>query len=129
MSAALLDTHTLMWLINDSPQLSVAALKHIQTPGIELLFSYASVWEIAIKSGIGKLHLPQAPEPYLMKHLALNKVRLLPISLHAIFKSGTLPLHHRDPFDRLLIAQCLHAKLTIVSGDEKLDAYGVTRIW
>jgi PIN domain nuclease of toxin-antitoxin system len=129
VSATLLDTHALLWLIDDNPNLSPKARAEIATPGIELFFSYASVWEIAIKYGIGKLKLPDLPEAFLTKHLAINKVRLLPISIHSIFMSGNLPFHHRDPFDRLIVAQCLYADLTLISHDEQLDAYGVRRAW
>ena len=129
MSSTLLDTHTILWLSDDSARLSTEARKHIQLPGVELFVSYVSAWEIAIKAGIGKLKLPQTPEDYLSKHLGLNGIRLLPISLHSIFLAGRLPLHHRDPFDRLLVAQCLYADIPIISHDIKFDAYGVKRIW
>jgi PIN domain nuclease of toxin-antitoxin system len=125
----MLDTHALLWLINDSPKLGNAALARITEPGVELFFSYASAWEIAIKFGNGKLQLPDTPEAYLLKHLTINKIRFLPISIHSIFLSGTLPPHHRDPFDRLIVAQCLYADLTLLSRDTQFDAYGVRRIW
>jgi len=104
VSATLLDTHALLWLIDGNPMLGRAALGEIARPGAELFFSYASAWEIAIKFGIGKLELPESPEAFVMKHLKINKIRLLPISLSSIFSAGSLPLHHRDPFDRLIIA-------------------------
>jgi PIN domain nuclease of toxin-antitoxin system len=129
MSALLIDTHALLWLIDDSPKLSKPAIARISEPGIELFFSHAGAWEIAIKFGLGKLELPQAPQAYLDKHLTLNKIRYLPISIHSIFLAGTLAHHHGDPFDRLMIAQCLYADLTILSHDVKLDAYGVRRLW
>jgi PIN domain nuclease of toxin-antitoxin system len=129
VNAALLDLHTLLWLVDDSPKLSGPAPNRIRTPGIELFFSHAGAWEIAIKYGLGKLSLPQAPQFYLEKHLSLLKVRYLPISVQSIYLSGTLPHHHGDPFDRLMVAQCRYADLPIVSADPKLDAYGVRRIW
>lgn len=129
MSATLLDTHTLLWLIGNDPQLSATALARITTPGIELFFSYAGAWEIAIKHGLGKLPLPEMPEVFITKHLALNRIRFLPISTHAIFLSGRLPFHHRDPFDRLIVAQRLYADLTLISRDGQLDAYGIRRVW
>jgi PIN domain nuclease of toxin-antitoxin system len=129
VNAALIDTHTLLWLIDNNPKLSTPALARISEPGIELFFSHAGAWEIAIKFGLGKLQLPQPPQAYLDKHLTLNKIRYLPISIHAIFLAGTLPHHHGDPFDRLMVAQCLYADLPILSHDQKLDAYGVRRVW
>lgn len=125
----LLDTQALLWLIDDNPKLSSAALTIIARPGVELFFSYASAWEIAIKHGSGKLNLPDAPEPYLMKHLVLNKIRFLPISLQSIFLAGSLPYHHRDPFDRLIAEQCQRYDLTLVSSDPHFDPYGVRRVW
>jgi PIN domain nuclease of toxin-antitoxin system len=129
VSATLLDTHTLLWLVGNDPQLSSTALAQITTPGVELFFSYVSAWEIAIKYGLGKLSLPDTPEVYLTRHLTLNRIRYLPISTHAIFLAGRLPFHHRDPFDRLIVAQCLHADLTLISRDAQLDAYGARRVW
>jgi len=127
--ALLLDTQAFLWLIGANPKLSRPALARISEPGIELFFSYASAWEIAIKHGIGKLQLPAPPEAYLTKHLTLNRVRLLPISIGSIFLAGRLPLHYKDPFDRLIAAQCLRHDLTRVSVDAMFDAYGVRRAW
>jgi PIN domain nuclease of toxin-antitoxin system len=116
-------------LIDNNPKLSKPAREQISEPGTELFFSHVGAWEIAIKFGLGKLNLPQPPQAYLDKHLTLNKIRYLPISIHAIFIAGTLAHHHGDPFDRLMVAQCLHANLPILSHDQKLDAYGVRRLW
>ena len=129
MKTILLDTHALLWLIDNNSKLSSVAINRITEPGIELFFSHASVWEIAIKYGIGKLELPQAPQAFLEKHLTINKIRYLPISIYSIFLAGRLPQHHGDPFDRLIVAQSLYTKLPIVSHDKKLDLYGVERIW
>lgn len=129
MTAALLDTHALLWLIDDDSNLSTAARDRITTPGIELFFSYVGAWEIAIKHGLGKLTLPGSPEEFVTQQLAQNRIRFLPISVHAIFLSGRLPLHHRDPFDRLIVAQCLYANLSLISHDAQLDAYGIRRVW
>jgi PIN domain nuclease of toxin-antitoxin system len=126
----LIDTQALLWFLDGNPKLSGTALARISEPASELFFSYASAWEIAIKHGKGKLALPEAPEPFLLKHLTLNKVRLLPISIGSIFKAGTLPKgQHQDPFDRLIAAQCLRHDLTLLSSDRAFDAYGVRRIW
>lgn len=129
MSASLIDTHALLWLIDGSQRLSGAALTSLREPGSEVFFSHVGAWEIAIKFGLGKLQLPLPPNAYLEKHLTLNRIRYLPISIHSIFRAGNLPHHHRDPFDRLMIAQCLYADIPIVSHDGTFDAYGVRRIW
>jgi PIN domain nuclease of toxin-antitoxin system len=129
VSAVLLDTQALLWLLDANPKLSGTALGTITQAGIELFFSYASAWEVAIKHGSGKLILPDEPEPFLLKHLTLNKVRLLPISIGSIFLAGSLPAHHKDPFDRLIAAQCLRHDLTLISIDTAFDVYGVRRVW
>lgn len=128
-SQTLLDTQALLWLFDNNPKLSSAALTIISEPGVELFFSYASAWEISIKHGSGKLKLPDLPKQYLLKHLVLNKIRFLPISLQSIFLTGSLPYHHRDPFDRLIAAQCLRYDLTLISSDPLFDPYGVRRVW
>lgn len=129
MSATLVDTQALLWLLDGNPKLSSIALTRLGEPASELFFSYASVWEIAIKYGKGKLTLPEPPERFLLKQLALNKVRLLPISIGSIFHAGQLPAHHKDPFDRLIAAQCLRHDLMLISIDQTFDAYGVRRVW
>jgi PIN domain nuclease of toxin-antitoxin system len=129
LSATLLDTQALLWLLGANPKLSALASKRMTEPGAELFFSYASAWEIAIKYGNGKLHLSEPPETFLLKHLTLNKIRLLPISIGSIFLAGALPPHHKDPFDRLIAAQCLRHDLTLVSIDTAFDDYGVRRVW
>jgi PIN domain nuclease of toxin-antitoxin system len=129
LSHTLLDTQAMLWFIDGSSKLSNPALACIATPGIELYFSHASVWEIVIKHGIGKLPLPEPPEAFLTAQLAINKIRLLPISIQSIYAVGRLPTHHKDPFDRLIAAQCLRHDLELVSADAVFDAYGVRRIW
>jgi PIN domain nuclease of toxin-antitoxin system len=129
VSATLVDTQALLWLLDGNPKLSSIALTQLGAPASELFFSYASVWEIAIKYGKGKLTLPEPPESFLLKQLTLNKVRLLPISIGSIFHAGQLPAHHKDPFDRLIAAQCLRHDLTLISIDQAFDTYGVRRVW
>jgi PIN domain nuclease of toxin-antitoxin system len=81
-------------------------------------------------SAVALARMTEPPEPFLLKHLSLNKVRLLPISMGSIFVAGSLPQGaHKDPFDRLIAAQCLRHDLTLVSIDTALDAYGIRRIW
>ena len=130
MTRTLLDTQALLWLLDGNERLSEAATAAIVTPGIELFLSYASVWEIVIKHAKGKLELPEPPEPFLVKQLTLNRIRLLPISVASIFAVGRLPqMKHKDPFDRLIAAQCLRHDLTLVSVDAAFDSYGIRRVW
>lgn len=128
-SSTLLDTQALLWFLEGSAKLSDRALQTITEPGIELFFSYASAWEITIKYSSGKLKLPAPPDVFLIDHLTRNRIRLLPISIASIFHTGHLPAHHKDPFDRLIAAQCLRHNLTLISIDRAFDAYGVRRLW
>ena len=125
-AAALLDTHAALWMIAESRRLSRRALKLIVESDARLLVSAASLWEVAIKRSLGKL---SAPADLARRLAALQQVELLPISpLHAE-AVGELPWHHRDPFDRLLVAQALAERLTIVSSDPQLAQYGVKVVW
>ena len=125
----LLDTHTILWFVEDGERMSEAVKVIIENEENEKFVSIASAWEIAIKVGLGKLSLNTSIEVFFADLLRRNGFSLLPISLpHALFVRS-LPLHHRDPFDRLLIAQNLMEGMPIVSRDLILDAYGVSRLW
>jgi PIN domain nuclease of toxin-antitoxin system len=125
----LLDTHVFLWFCQDQPALSAAAKALIENPANRKLLSIASCWEIAIKTGLGKLKLGEPSATYIPAALARTGFELLPISVaHATGVEG-LPLLHRDPFDRLLVAQAIAERLPIVSGDALLDAYGIIRLW
>jgi PIN domain nuclease of toxin-antitoxin system len=125
----LLDTHALLWWVSDEKPLPRKAAKLISDEGNIIFVSHATVWEMAIKAAIGKLTLPEAVGTFVQKQSKLNRFQLLPISLDAISMIETLPLHHNDPFDRLLVAQCLDMKIPIISADAILTKYRVTRIW
>jgi PIN domain nuclease of toxin-antitoxin system len=101
----------------------------LEDPGNEKLLSIASVWEIAIKHGIGKLMLADPPPIYLQDVLRRGGVALLPIQFDHAVQAGSLPLHHKDPFDRLLAAQSLIEAIPLLSADAIMDAYGVARMW
>ena|SRR5437868_14396005 len=124
----LLDTHTFLWFIKDNPRLSVSAKAWLESDA-DLLLSIACLWEISIKVSIGKLTLAQPFDIFLPQQLADNDIEILPISLAHLGIVSTLPFHHRDPFDRLLIAQAITEQLPIVSIDAAFDAYSVTRLW
>lgn len=125
----ILDAHALLWFLNDDPQLPPNAKSLIEDPANRKLVSIATCWEIAIKVGLKKLDLGESVTTFLPRELSANKLVLLGIDLaHASFIE-TLPLHHKDPFDRLLIAQAILESMPIVSADVLFDSYGVTRFW
>ncbi len=125
----LVDTHTFLWLVEGNPNLGTAAQTAISDPANELFLSVASVWELAIKTGNKKLILSDPLPVFLSKWAAIYQLNLLPIQpSHALAVVG-LPAHHKDPFDRILIAQTLVEGMTLVSGDSKFAPYGVPILW
>ncbi len=129
MTSLLLDTHTMLWFFWDDPQLSARAKSLIEDAGNRKLVSIASCWEIAIKVGLGKLDLGEPSRSFLPREIARNNFELLPISLgHATMIEG-LVAHHRDPFDRVLVAQAMIESLPLASVDGIFNQYGVPRLW
>jgi len=129
MMSLLLDTHTMLWFFWDDLQLSSNAKRVIEDANNRKLVSIASCWEIAIKVGLGKLDLGEPSRSFLSREIAWNNFELQPISLsHATMVEG-LASHHKDPFDRLLIAQAMVECMPLVSGDAIFDQYGITRLW
>ena len=125
----LIDTHVLLWFLRDDPSLTPFARGLIEDPSNRKLVSIASCWEIAIKAGQRKLGLTEPSRDLLTRELPANNFAVLPITLeHATAVEG-LPPYHKDPFDRLLVAQAMVEGIAIVSGDAKLDAYAVRRLW
>jgi PIN domain nuclease of toxin-antitoxin system len=124
----LLDTHTFLWAIAEDGKLSRRA-QQIYTGPNDLWLSVASVWEILIKVRAGQLPLPKPSGPYLLKELAKNRIEVLPIALDHVLGAESLPLHHRDPFDRMLIAQSIEEGWPIVTADPLLERYPVNVIW
>jgi PIN domain nuclease of toxin-antitoxin system len=121
----LLDTHIFLWLIEGSPNLSAAAPAALADPANALYLSVASVWELAIKTGNKKLALIDPLDTFVGKWTVAYQIALLPIdTAHALAVVG-LPNHHRDPFDRILIAQALVEGMTLVSADAKFAPYPV----
>lgn len=125
----LLDTHAFLWYCQNDPSLSKAAKALMENPANQKLVSVASCWEIAIKAGLNKLMLGEPSRTYLANALATTMFDPLPITLEHAAAVETLPLHHRDPFDRLLIAQAMLENMPIVSADAILDRYAVSRLW
>jgi len=126
----LLDTHAFLWWVEDAPQLSSVARKVIQKDGNEIYFSMASCWEMAIKSSIGKLKLTVPVRNYVPQHLSANGFKQLAMTFRHVSAVESLELHHRDPFDRLIVAQAMIEGMSIVSADTVLDLYDdARRIW
>ena len=128
MKAILLDTHSLLWWLDNDDRLSRRAREAIQNPITQVLVSVGSLWEIAIKHQLGKLKASNLVNNF-QKELDDAGFVELPISgVHAI-RAAVLPINHRDPFDRLLIAQAEIENVPIVSRDSQFDSYGVHRVW
>ena len=125
----LLDTHAFLWFVMGSDNLSVNARALIENPANENLLSVASLWEMAIKVSLGKLTLSAPFDELIPEQLKLNGIGLLNIKTDHLSLLAKLPFHHRDPFDRLLIAQAITEKIPIVSIDAAFDTYGITRLW
>lgn len=125
----LLDTHTLLWSFNDSPSLSHRARRLIEDGSNEILVSAASAWEIATKARLGKLPTGDELIDDLDRYLAQLGCEALYISIDHAVRAGRLSGEHRDPFDRMLIAQAQAENLAIISNDRIFDTYHVQRIW
>lgn len=128
----LLDTHAFLWFIEGDPNLSPAVRGIIEDVDKEVLVSAATVWEMSIKVSLGKLSLSQPLDVLIPEQMALNTLTWLPIEFRHLVPLLSLPFHHRDPFDRLLIAQCLVEGISIVSADSAFGAYtpdGLTVFW
>ena len=126
---SLLDTHTFLWFVLDDPQLSSTARNLIEDPANEVDVSPASYWEIAIKIKLGKYTLPQPYQQFIETQFSANDFHILPIEPRHTALLTTMPFYHKDPFDRLLVAQALSEAVPIISVDSQLDAYGVQRLW
>jgi PIN domain nuclease of toxin-antitoxin system len=122
----LIDTHIFLWFINNDPQLSPTTKKLLESD-VELLLSVASLWEIAVKVSTGKMTLPKPFEIFIPEQLQQNEIAILPIEIDHVTYITTLAFHHRDPFDRLLIAQSIVEGIPIVSVDGAFDSYKVDR--
>lgn len=124
-----LDTCALLWLLGNAPQLSAAARSALLDPLNERWLSPISLVEIALKVRIGKLPLPRPYASIFPAELFANDIHLLPLAAEHIEPLTALPLHHRDPFDRLIAATVLVEGMTLVSADPVFDAYGLRRLW
>lgn len=125
----LLDTHCWLWLASEPGRISPSVLARLENPAAARLISTAVVWEIAIKHGLGKLRLPAAPEELVPELVEVQRAAVLPIELAHVLQVSRLPHHHRDPFDRILVAQAQIERAVLVTADRKLAPYDVEILW
>ncbi|MBV8265493.1 MAG: type II toxin-antitoxin system VapC family toxin [Planctomycetaceae bacterium] len=125
----LLDTHALIWAVDQPSQLGPAAVLALQDPSNDLLLSVGTIWEIAIKVGLKKLALSLPYRQWMGQAMADLGVSALPITVEFADVQAGLPSHHKDPFDRLLVAQAQVENVLLVSVDSIFDQYGITRLW
>lgn len=125
----LLDTNVFLWFISGSDRLSIKARNYIADLDNELILSVASLWEISIKTSIGKLELLRPFDQLIPAQLEENRIDVLPIELNHLSKIINLEFHHRDPFDRLIIAQSITEKIPVITSDATFAKYPVDIIW
>jgi PIN domain nuclease of toxin-antitoxin system len=125
----LLDTHTFLWWNMDDTQLGSFAKELISDSSNEIFLSAASAWEIAIKAARGRLTLPEDPTRYISNRLSLHGFQALPVQIHHAAQVYKLPMHHSDPFDRLLIAQSQVESMPLISVDADMRKYEVKVVW
>lgn len=128
MQKNLLDTHTLIWYINGDPELSQNARIAIEANNTINFVSIASLWEIAIKISLGKLEL-KTPFNQIGRQIEDNGFEVLPLTFEDTLTVSTLPFHHRDPFDRIIIVQSFNNGLTLISKDKNFDVYQANVVW
>lgn len=125
----LLDTCTFVWLCSDPAKLSAPAATALDDPANDRAMSLASVWEIALKYHTGKLPLPEVPAIWVEKQLRLQCIDVLPLHRATVYRAGTLPPIHRDPFDRVIAADALQRNLRVISPDSPFALYGCAVAW
>lgn len=126
---ALLDTHAFLWWITNDLRISAPVHALIRDGRNEIYFSAASAWELAIKARLGRIVIADDLGHFVTNHVGLNGFQVLPIALPHALAVHALPDHHRDPFDRLLVAQCRIEDLALISVDAQIRAYGVEVLW
>ena len=121
----LLDTHAWLWMISTPERFSKGALQMVEKASVDLVLSAASAWEISIKHGLGRIGLPGDPEAVIPDMMLQSGVEALPISHTHALRAGALPAHHKDPFDRLLVAQAQLEGIPILTADKEIPFYDI----
>lgn len=125
----LLDTSVWLWSVSEPERIAKKGLEILQGGQEEIYLSAATSWEVSIKARSGKLNLPGRPDEYIASRTAQQGLRLLPITHLHTWRTNDLPLHHADPFDRLIIAQAILEKMTVLTSDRTFEKYPVEMIW
>jgi PIN domain nuclease of toxin-antitoxin system len=128
MAGVLVDTHVWLWMLTSPDRLSSAARRAVASPSNDVFVSAASAWEIAIKHQLGRITLPEPPAKYVPAKIVASGCTALPIEVGHTLRAGALPQHHRDPFDRLLVAQAQAMSIPLVTSDRAIAPYAVERI-
>ena len=125
----LLETHALLWIVTDDSRLSTKARRYFLNKNNEIFLSIASIWEMAVKISLNKLKIEQTVGEFCKEHIIGNNIKILDIKLEHVLNLELLKFHHRDPFDRMLVCQCIYEKMPIISKDKIFTKYSVHRIW
>jgi len=125
----LIDTHCWLWLNLQPQRLTPPVIEVLMNSDNKIVFSVVSAWEISIKYALGKLQLPCEPSEYVPSRLTVNQMMVLPVQLSHTLRVATLPHHHGDPFDRLLVAIGQVEGLTLITADTKFEAYDIEIFW
>ncbi|MGH9367191.1 MAG: type II toxin-antitoxin system VapC family toxin [Thermoanaerobaculia bacterium] len=125
----LLDTRTFLWIAGGAPEISARAREAFVDPANEVFLSAASAWEIAVKHKIGRLPLPEPPETFVPGNRQAHGIEPLDLDERAALRAGRLPDLHRDPFDRMLVAQAIEGVFVLLTPDEAIRQYAVKTLW
>lgn len=125
----LLDTCTFLWLVSDSPELSLNARRLFEDPSNDVYLSVASAWEIVVKHNLGKLPLPEPSHDFIKNNRVRHRIETLPLDEAAVLQLSRLPEYHKDPFDRIIICQAIAGSMTILSPDTHISRYSVRVEW
>lgn len=125
----LLETHAFLWFVTNDALLSATALDLIADPVNEVMISPATYWEVAIKVSLGKYPLSVPFEQFFTQGIEGNCFSILPLEIRHAAVLASLPMHHKDPFDRIIVSQAIAEQIPLASVDSMLDRYSVTRLW